>query len=74
MKEIRFEIVSCLFNAPATCKLYLEGGSVLTFCRRGIEVADQTRCLAWSQYTDSGLTSSSTDPIATGVQPVEYQC
>ena len=35
-------------------------------CHTEIEVADQTFQLTQSQYTDTGLTSPSTDPIAPG--------
>ena len=38
----------------------------LTCCHTEIEVADQTVRLTQSQYTDTGPTSPSTDPIAPG--------
>ena len=38
----------------------------LTCCHTEIEVADQTFYLIQSQYTDTGLTSPSTDPITPG--------
>ena len=38
-----------------------------TCCHTEIEVADQTFHLAQSQYTDTGPTSPSTDPITPGV-------
>ena len=38
-----------------------------TCCHTEIEVADQTIYLTQSQYTDTGPTSSSTDPIIKGV-------
>ena len=37
----------------------------VTCCHTEIEIADQTFHLTQSQYTDSGLTSTSTDPITT---------
>ena len=37
-----------------------------TCCHTEIEVADQTFHLTQSQYTDTGLTSPSTDPITPG--------
>ena len=37
-----------------------------TCCHTEIEVADQTFCLTQSQYTDTGPTSPSTDPITLG--------
>ena len=46
-------------------RVYLRDGSAqtLTCCHTEIEVADQTSHLTQSQYTDTGLTSPSTDPI-----------
>ena len=38
-----------------------------TCCHTEIEVADQTFHLSQSQYTDTGLTSPSTDPISPGI-------
>ena len=38
----------------------------LTCCHTEIEVADQTFYLTQSQYTDTGLTSPSADPITPG--------
>ena len=40
------------------------------FCHAEIEVADETRNLTQSQYTDTGPTSPCADPV----QPPEYQC
>ena len=37
-----------------------------TCCHTEIEVADQTFYLTQSQYTDTGLTSPSTDPLTPG--------
>ena len=37
-----------------------------TFCHTDIEVADQTFYLTQSQYTDTGPTSPSADPITPG--------
>ena len=50
-------------------QVYLRDGSaqtIFTCCHTEIEVADQTVCLTQSQYTDTGLTSPSTDPIIPG--------
>ena len=46
--------------------VYLRDGSaqtIFTCCHIEIAVADQTFYLAQSQYTDTGPTSPSTDPI-----------
>ena len=40
--------------------------SNFTCCYTEIEVADQTFCLTLSQYTDTGTTTPSTDPITPG--------
>ena len=40
--------------------------SIFTCCHTEIEVADQTFHLTQSQYTDTGPTSPSTDPITPG--------
>ena len=48
---------------------YLMDGSARTILRAGhseIEVADPTFYLTQSQYTDTGLTSPSADPITPG--------
>ena len=57
----------CLLNVPATCEC-ISGTDLLNFtcCHTEIEVADPTFDLTQSQYTDTGLTSSSTDPIMPG--------
>ena len=50
-------------------RVYLRDGSAQTILRRchtEIEVADQTFHLTQSQYTDTGPTSPSTDPISPG--------
>ena len=60
----------CLFvdwsrNVPATCEC-ISGTDLLdnfTCCHTEIEVADPTFHLTQSQYTDTGPTSPSTDPI-----------
>ena len=49
--------------------MYLRDGSAqtsFTCCHTEIEVADQTFYLTRSQYTDTGPTSPSTDPITPG--------
>ena len=49
--------------------MYLRDGSaqtVFTCCHTEIKVADQTFYLTQSQYTDTGLTSPSADPITPG--------
>ena len=63
----------CLFAAerpsPSNMQMYLRDGSAQTFlrcCHTEIEVADQTFHLTQSQYTDTGLTSPSTDLITPG--------
>ena len=43
-----------------------------TCCHTEIEVADQTFCLSQSQYTDTGPTSPSADPIAPGARQVSH--
>ena len=43
-----------------------------TCCHTEIEVADQTFHLAQSQYTDTGPTSPSTDPITPGAWQGSY--
>ena len=46
-----------------------------TCCHTEIEAADQTFHLTQSQYTDTGQTSPSADPITPGAwQPLECQC
>ena len=43
-----------------------------TCCRTEIEVADQTFHLTQSQYTDTGPTSPSTDPISPGAWSANF--
>ena len=59
--------VGCLLNAPATCEC-ISGTDLLNFkcCHTEVEFADQTFYLTQSQYTDTGPTSPSTDPITPG--------
>ena len=60
--------VCWLLNVPATSGV--SQGRICsdncTCCHTEIEVADQTFHLTQSQYTDTGLTSPSTDPISPG--------
>ena len=60
-------VVCCLLNVQATCEC-ISGTDLLNFtcCHTEIEVADPTFHLTQSQYTDTGLTSPSTDPITPG--------
>ena len=57
-----------LLNVPATG--YCISGTIcsdkFTCCHTEIEVADPTFYLTQSQYTDTGLTSPSADPITPG--------
>ena len=63
-------LLACLLNVPVTC--YCISGTDLlrqlgyTRCHTEIEVADPTFYLTHSQYTDSGPTSPSTNPIMPG--------
>ena len=61
-------LVGCLLNVQATCECI--SGTIcsdnLTCCHTEIEIADQTFHLTQSQYTDTGLTSPSADPITPG--------
>ena len=57
--------VGWLLNVPATGE-FISGTDPLICCHTEIEVADQTFHLTHSQYTDTGLTSPSTDPITPG--------
>ena len=59
--------VGWLLNVPATCEC-ISGTDLLnlTCCHTEIEVAGQTFHLIQSQYTDTGLTSPSTEPIMPG--------
>ena len=43
-----------------------------TCCRTEIEIADQTSYLTWSQYTYTGPTSPSTDPLTRGAWQVSH--
>ena len=54
-------------DVPATCEC-ISGTDLLNFmcCHTEIDVADQTFHLTQSQYTDTGPTSPSTDPIMPG--------
>ena len=69
MAERRFLVfvVGWLLNVPATCEC-ISGTDLLNFtrCHTEIEVADQTFYLTQSQYTDTGPTSPSADPITPG--------
>ena len=66
------EIEVCLFVGCLTSKQQasVSQGRIcsdnLTCCHTEIEVADQTFYLTQSQYTDTGPTSPSADPISTG--------
>ena len=69
-------VVGWLFNIPATC-LGISGTDLLSFicCHTKTDVADQTFHLIQSQYTDTGPTSHSTDPIAPGAwQSRHWEC
>ena len=59
--------VGWLLNVPATCEC-ISWTNLLdcTCCHTEIEVTDQTFHLTQSQYTDTGPTSPSTDPITPG--------
>ena len=62
-------IVCWLFNVPATCYSVSQGRICednFTCCHTEIEVAAQTFYLTQSQYTDTGQTSPSADPITPG--------
>ena len=61
--------VGCLLNVPATCYSVSQGricSDNFTCCHIEIEVADQTFYLTHSQYTDTGPTSPSADPVTPG--------
>ena len=61
-------LVGWLLNVPATCEC-ISGTDLLrqfTCCHTEIEVADPTFHLTQSQYTDTGPTSPSADPITPG--------
>ena len=58
-----------LLNVPATYACVFQGrisSDNFTYCHTEIEVADQTFYLTQSQYTDTGPTSPSADPITPG--------
>ena len=61
--------VGWLLNVPATCEC-ISGTDLLRqfygAATLEIEVADQTSYLTQSQYTDTGPTSPSADPITPG--------
>ena len=59
--------VGWLLNVPAANEC-ISGTDLLNFtcCHTEIEVADQTFHLTQSQYTDTGPTSPSSDPITPG--------
>ena len=68
-------LVACLLACLLACLTSQQQASVsqgricsdnLTCCHTEIEVADQTFYLTQSQYTDTGPTSPSADPIASG--------
>ena len=61
-------LVCWLLNVPATCEC-ISGTDLprhFTCCHTEKEVADPTFHLTKSQYTDTGPTSPSTDPITSG--------
>ena len=61
--------VCWLLNVPATSYSVSQGricSDNFTCCHTEIEVADQTFYLTQSQYTDTGPTSPSADPISPG--------
>ena len=60
-------LVGWLLNVPATCQCTSRTDLLTcTCCHTEIEVADPTFHLTQSQYTDTGPTSPSTDPITPG--------
>ena len=59
-------IVCWLVAVPATCISGTDLHRHFTCCHTEIEVADQTFYLTQSQYTDTGPTTPSTDPITPG--------
>ena len=70
--------VCWLLIVPATCEVYLRDGSAQTILRAAtlrIEAADQTFHLTQSQYTDTGPTSPSANPITPGAwQGSHWEC
>ena len=68
-KEFWGLFVGWLLNVPATGYSVSQGricSDNFTCCHTEIEVADQTFYLTQSQYTDTGPTSPSADPIMPG--------
>ena len=62
-------LFSLLLNVPFHKLVYFRDGSaqtIFTCCHTEIEAADQTFYLTQSQYTDTGPTSPSADPITPG--------
>ena len=59
-----FEV--CLFVGCLTSQQQASESQGWICCHTEIKVADQTFYLTQSQYTDTGLTSPSTDPITPG--------
>ena len=70
-------LVACLTSQQhASVSQVRVCSAMLTCCRIETEVADQTFYLTPSQYTDTGLTIPSADPIMPGAwqgQPLECQ-
>ena len=67
--------VGWLLNVPATGYSLSQGriwSDNFTCCHTQIEVADQTFYLTQSQYTDTGPTSPSADPITPGAWQVSH--
>ena len=58
-------LLACLLNVPATGECISRTDLLRQFYTE-VEVADQTFHLTQSQYTDTGPTSPSTDPITPG--------
>ena len=68
---LHVDVLFCLLVAyrPSNMRVYLRDGSaqtIFTCCHTEIEAADQTFHLTQSQYTDTGSTSPSADPITPG--------
>ena len=64
----QFHCILPLDECPSNRLVYLRDGSAdnFTCCHTEIDVADQTFYLTQSQYTDTGPTSPSADPITPG--------
>ena len=62
------EFVCLLFVGCLTSQQHASGTDLLnwTCCHTEIEIADQTFHVTQSQYTDTGPTNPSTDPITLG--------